>query len=154
MKINKKGFTLAELLVVVAIIGILVAVSIPIFAGQLEKARVATNQANIRAAKAAASADYMTNQKAGSYCYYDYVNSTGKLDSGWLGSYPIAPAVAISNDNKISADKLLDSMISFAEECKGTGVYSDVFVRVSGEGITTCPYYDESSGSIKSDAFG
>ena len=28
---NKKGFTLAELLIVVAIIGVLVAVSIPIF---------------------------------------------------------------------------------------------------------------------------
>ena len=32
-KLNKKGFTLAELLVVVAIIAILVAVSIPIFTG-------------------------------------------------------------------------------------------------------------------------
>ncbi|MEG1314120.1 MAG: prepilin-type N-terminal cleavage/methylation domain-containing protein, partial [Anaerovoracaceae bacterium] len=32
-KVNKKGFTLAELLVVVAIIAILVAVSIPIFSG-------------------------------------------------------------------------------------------------------------------------
>lgn len=52
-KLNKKGFTLAELLVVVAIIGVLVAVSIPIFTSQLAKARYATNQANLRAAKAA-----------------------------------------------------------------------------------------------------
>lgn len=40
---NKKGFTLAELLVVVAIVGILVAISIPVFTAQLSKARKATN---------------------------------------------------------------------------------------------------------------
>ena len=45
---NKKGFTLAELLIVVAIIGVLVAISIPIFTNQLEKAREATDAANIR----------------------------------------------------------------------------------------------------------
>jgi len=51
---NQKGFTLAELLVVVAIIAVLVAVSIPIFTAKLEKAREATDIANMRAAKAAA----------------------------------------------------------------------------------------------------
>jgi prepilin-type N-terminal cleavage/methylation domain-containing protein len=39
MKKNNKGFTLAELLIVVAIIGVLVAISIPIFNNQLRKAR-------------------------------------------------------------------------------------------------------------------
>ncbi len=58
---NKKGFTLAELLVVVAIVGILVAISIPVFTAQLGKARRATNQANLRAAKAAAVAEYLTS---------------------------------------------------------------------------------------------
>ncbi len=58
---DKKGFTLAELLVVVAIIGILVAISVPLFTAQLGKARKATNEANLRAAKVAAVADYMTN---------------------------------------------------------------------------------------------
>ncbi len=43
-----KGFTLAELLIVVAIIGVLVAIAIPIFSGQLEKSREAVDAANIR----------------------------------------------------------------------------------------------------------
>ena len=49
---NKKGFTLAELLIVVAIIAVLVSISIPIFSTQLEKAREATDAANIRSAYA------------------------------------------------------------------------------------------------------
>lgn len=49
-------FKLAELLEAVAIIGVLVAISIPIFTGQLRKARLATNQANARAAYAMAVA--------------------------------------------------------------------------------------------------
>lgn len=40
---NKKGFTLGELLIVVAIIAVLVAISIPIFTNQLEKARRAVD---------------------------------------------------------------------------------------------------------------
>ncbi|MGO4946443.1 type IV pilin protein [Blautia sp. Sow4_E7] len=38
MKKSRKGFTLAELLIVVAIIAVLVAVAIPVFGSQLEKA--------------------------------------------------------------------------------------------------------------------
>ncbi len=57
---NEKGFTLAELLIVVAIIGVLVAISIPIFTAQLEKAREATDAANLRAAYAEVSAELLT----------------------------------------------------------------------------------------------
>lgn len=58
---NEKGFTLAELLIVVAIIGVLVAISIPIFTSQLEKAREATDAANIRAAYAEVSTEALTD---------------------------------------------------------------------------------------------
>ena len=47
-KNEKKGFTLAELLIVVAIIAVLVAISIPIFNSQLEKARKAVDMQNAR----------------------------------------------------------------------------------------------------------
>ena len=60
MKKNKKGFTLAELLIVVAIIGVLVAISIPIFTSQLEKAREATDAANIRSQYAEVMSEAIT----------------------------------------------------------------------------------------------
>ena len=48
MRKNKKGFTLAELLIVVAIIAVLVAIATPIFTSQLEKSRESTDVANAR----------------------------------------------------------------------------------------------------------
>lgn len=63
IKNNRKGFTLAELLIVIAIIAVLVAISIPIFHAQLRKARLAANQANGRAAFSAAEAAYLENME-------------------------------------------------------------------------------------------
>ena len=54
MKKNQKGFTLAELLIVVAVIAVLVAIAIPTFTNQLEKSRQAVDISNLRGAYAAA----------------------------------------------------------------------------------------------------
>lgn len=51
---SKQAFTIVELLVVVAVIGILVGISLPIFNKQLEKSREATDIANLRSAYSAA----------------------------------------------------------------------------------------------------
>ncbi len=73
---QNKGFTLAELLIVVAIIAVLVAISIPIFNSQLRKARVAVNQANARAGEAAAYAAYLEDP---SYDIIAYDIRSGKV---------------------------------------------------------------------------
>ena len=57
--LNKKGFTLMEMLIVVAIIVILVAVSIPTFSGSLNEAKESADAANLRAAKAQATSQFM-----------------------------------------------------------------------------------------------
>jgi len=45
---NNKGFTLAELLIVIAIIAILAAIAIPVYNNVVEKARRTKDEANIR----------------------------------------------------------------------------------------------------------
>ncbi|MBQ3329346.1 MAG: prepilin-type N-terminal cleavage/methylation domain-containing protein [Eggerthellaceae bacterium] len=52
MKRNTRGFTLMEMLIVVAIIAVLVAIAIPVFTGQLEKSRESVDFANVRSAYA------------------------------------------------------------------------------------------------------
>ena len=68
---KNEGFTLAELLIVVAIIAVLVAVSIPIFTRQLEKSREATDRANLRACKAAVVSAILDGQVNVTRAYYD-----------------------------------------------------------------------------------
>lgn len=52
MKMNKKGFTLIEMLVVIAIIAVLVAIVVPTVSSSTNKAKAATDAANLRSAKA------------------------------------------------------------------------------------------------------
>lgn len=73
---NKKGFTLMEMLIVVAIIAILVAVAFPVFNAQLESARTATDQANLRSAKAVATATYLTTNAAVATQWFDAAGGT------------------------------------------------------------------------------
>lgn len=63
MKKNTKRFTLAELLIVVAIIAVLAPISIPVFTSQLHKARVAADWANVRAYYAELQYDFMETGK-------------------------------------------------------------------------------------------
>lgn len=65
MKKNNKGFTLAELLIVVAIIAVLTAIAIPVFTTQLEKSREATDAANMRSVYAEVMTSMLTETVAG-----------------------------------------------------------------------------------------
>lgn len=89
-KLSKNGgFTLVEMLIVVAIIAILVAVSMPLVGSALEEARKATDAANERGFKSALVSGYLLEQanmaEAGSKVvakqeyFYDAVN--GKVSS-------------------------------------------------------------------------
>ena len=79
MKKNNKGFTLMEMLIVVAIIAVLVAIAIPTFTSALEKSREATDAANLRAAYAEVTVAALTEEATNA--------ATGVTRSGDDGSY-------------------------------------------------------------------
>jgi len=82
MKRARQGFTLAELLVVVAILGILTATSIPLYNGLIEASKEKTDNNYIAVAKTAYMAEYDSydetttdaNSFANSVQYYDLAN--------------------------------------------------------------------------------
>ena len=58
IRLKAKGFTLIELMIVVAIIGILAAIAIPKFAQMLEKSKEGATKGNLGSMKSAASIYY------------------------------------------------------------------------------------------------
>ena len=79
---NKKGFTIMEMLIVVAIIAVLVAIAIPTFSSSLEKAKEAADVANIRAAYAEIQVAVLTDSGAAPTADVD----TGALNAKIGGS--------------------------------------------------------------------
>ena len=145
-KIFKKeeGFTLAELLIVVAIIAVLVAVSIPIFTSQLEKSRESTDLANLRAAKAAAVTAYLGDEKVGdvqfgsaqtgnAVCYYNTQKGQlcGAADANKCGKGTLA-------DGKCEETTFGD----FTYKAVPTATYQDNYIKVSvsTNGVVTCEF--------------
>lgn len=90
MKRNR-GFTLMEMLIVVAIIAVLAAIAIPVFNGSLHKAKVAADMANVRAYYAelqtqlilTGESDFTENRYLSEITFSD--GSTVKLQAGMVG---------------------------------------------------------------------
>ena len=95
----KKGFTLAELLIVVAIIGVLVAIAIPIFSRSLERAREATCMANRRSLYAQVIAEHILSDRPCSELFNEFVVNAGKCPSGGTFSWEDS-----GNAGKINCD--------------------------------------------------
>lgn len=75
---NRSGFTLAEVLIVVAILGVLVAVGVPMFGAQRERANIAVDQATMRTAYSHLIAESLTGgiQADGTPYFYDAATQT------------------------------------------------------------------------------
>lgn len=91
---KRPGFMLLELIIVIAIIGILAAVAVPNFLGMTDEAKIARIKADLSTIGTAAE---MYNIKKGSYptSISDLV-STGSGNEGYLRSVPEPPDSSVT----------------------------------------------------------
>ena len=137
---RKKGFTLAELLIVVAIIGVLVAVSVPIFTAQRSKAVDAVNKANIRAAKSMAMAKFYDDKTV-------YAESSGGIQMAYF-KYTDGSLVPITDkkSHEVNNDaKVVCTQAAQHKQCDCIYVYVSLN---DAKPIQTAPYLDK-NGNIQ-----
>ena len=140
---RKQGFTLAELLIVVAIIGVLVAVSVPIFTAQRRKAVDAVNKANIRAAKAMALAAFYDDKTV-------YVSSGNGTKMAYF-KYTNGSLVRL--DTTLASNQVNDKAKTVCDQARQHKRCDCIYVYVSlndAKPIQTAPYLDQ-NGNIRGD---
>ncbi len=131
---KKKGFTLAELLIVVAIIGVLVAIGIPVFIGQLEKAKQSVDLSNERNAYSSAKIRWMTEDAGNEATYYftgsavvdspDGITGYGKSEKDASGFSDALDADVSGTPNSDGVAQYLT--VNVSEEGKVSLVWGDV----------------------------
>lgn len=136
---NKKGFTLVEMLIVVAIIAILIAVSIPLVSNSLEKARDATDQANERAAKAEAAMVYLgvtdlTWSGSIEDTWFFYNAETGELEAGSYSGKSYGKCTKEHDNDEHLFASVTDYRDEYAEEDKGDHVDKYLMVLIYEDG--------------------
>lgn len=134
---NKKGFTLMEMLIVVAIIAILIAIAIPTFASSLNKARVATDEANIRSGYASVMTDVLMDDN------YSVEGGTTK-----------SATYALNKDGSVT--KITDTATDAADPYTTVGKNDNADTAVAGnkvgkwdKGVGVTYTYDYSTGKVQ-----
>ena len=129
---NKKGFTLMEMLIVVAIIAILVAIAIPTFASSLNKARVATDEANIRSGYASVMTDVLMDDN------YSVEGGTTK-----------SATYALNKDGSVTKNTATDAYLTQGKNDKEDTAVAGNKVGKWDKGVGVTYPYDYSTGKVQ-----
>ncbi|MFI5205413.1 MAG: type II secretion system protein [Candidatus Paceibacterales bacterium] len=139
-----KGFTLIELMIVVAIIGILAAIAIPRFAQMLEKSREGSTKGNLGSIKSAASIYYgdtqgiwpTTLQAFSGYAFSKYLDNISpvKVTGAFLGgaSSPAGALVTMTTASSVPVNSSTGWMYD--------SNFGNVYVNSTVKDSKTIPY--------------
>lgn len=125
------------------------AISIPIFTSQLEKAREATDLANLRAAKAAAAVAYLSDSTTGGVTF-------GSQQTGAVSCFyntADGQLVAADKANQCGKGTTADggtadtAFGTFTYKAVPTTTYKDNYIKVSvtKEGVVTCEFVEKTT---------
>ena len=131
MKKSKKGFTLIELMIVVAIIGILAAVAIPKFADLIRKSSEGASKGNLGALRSALSIYYGDMEGL-------YPQSVGSLTIAgkYLSAIPVAKAPNYHPDTAAEVDQVATTDV-------GGWLYNNVATNANfGNVLVNCTHTD------------
>ena len=120
-KKNNKGFTLMEMLIVVAIIAVLVAIATPVLTSQLEKARDSADAANLRAQYAEMAAEALEAKEDRTS---EGVEIAGK--TAGFGNVEDIAGVSTSDDGVLSTAKDGDTITVTVSASTGKATFNKV----------------------------